>query len=452
MNDGIVWIGEQSALLTNAKAILVTDKPTPTVFDEKNLNIIEDTNYRVAPWGIQNLLPQTVMDKIERVEIIGTNSDFNARVCYGNGPKLARLTRDENGKIRDWAEITEGKEYDWFLENNVPQLVLEMLTDLSYFANAFPLFVFDKKFTYIKRMLHREAMFSRWGLDSSDQIKWLLYSSKWDKSPGSIPSKEDIEKSYVIDEFAAVNDIQTQLKAKAYRRVCMALYLPSPGRPYYSYPNWYSVFRSGWYDQISNIPALKSAILEHNLGIRHIIYVSDKYFAYREQQEGISPDDIEKRKEFKKKVVKELNDWACGAENQGKSMTVLKEMTGNGNTEEKYITVETIQDTIKEGEFLADYETAANIISYAMGVHPSLIGATPGKNSNSLSGSDKRELFMMKQSQMRPFIDLALRPFSIVKQINGWDKDIAVVIPEYIFTTLDQNKSGKQESTNTYAQ
>ena len=58
----------------------------------------------------------------------------------------------------------------------------------------------------------------------------------------------------------------------------------------------------------------------------------------------------------------------------------------------------------------------------------------------------------MKQGQMRPYIDLALRPFSIVKQINGWDKDISVVLPEYIFTTLDQNKSGKEESTNTYAQ
>lgn len=451
MNDGIVWIGEQSALLTKAKAVLITDKPTPTVFDEKNLNIIENDKYRVAPWGIQNLLPQNVMGLIEHVEIIGTNSDFNARVCYGNGPKVARLMRDENGKIRDWAEVTEGKEYDWFLENNVPQLALEILTDLSYFHNAFPLFVFDKNFTGIKRMLHREAMFSRWGLDDADQIKWLLYSSKWDKSPGSIPDNADIEKSFVIDEFAAVKDIQTQLKAKAYKRVCMALYLPSPGRPYYSYPNWYSIFRSGWYDQIRNIPELKSAILEHNLGIRHIIYVSDKYFAYREKQEGISPDDIEKRKEFKKKVVKELNDWACGAENQGKSMTVLKEMTGNGNTEEKYITVETIQDTIKEGEFIADYETVANIISYAMGVHPSLIGAVPGKNSNSLSGSNIREIYLMKQAQMRPYIDLALRPFSIVKQVNGWDKDIAVVMPEYIFTTLDQNKSGKQESTNTYA-
>lgn len=450
MTDDVIWVGENTALMKKAHAILMVT--SHSLFDEKNLNIIENDNYRVAPWGLQNLLPQTVMNKIESVEIIGTNSDFNARVCYGNGPKVARLMRDESGKIRDWAEVTEGKEYDWFLENNVPQLTLEILTDLSYFHNAFPLFVFDKNFTGIKRMLHREAMFSRWGLDRNDQIKWLLYSSKWDRSPGSIPAKEDIEKSYVIDEFAAVNDIRTQMAAKAYKRVCMALYLPSPGRPYYSYPNWYSVFRSGWYDNIAAIPELKKAILEHNLGIRYIIYASDKYFTYREQQAGVPADDIAKRIELKKKVVKELNDFACGAENQGKAMTVLKEMTGNGNTEEKYIHIETINDMVKEGEFLTDYETVANVISYAMGVHPSLIGAVPGKNSNSLSGSNIREIYLMKQAQMRPYIDLVLRPFSIVKQINGWDKDIAIVLPEYIFTTLDQNKSGKQESTNTYAQ
>jgi len=450
MTDDVIWVGENTALMEKAHAILMVT--SHSLFDEKNLNIIEDDNYRVAPWGLQNLLPQTVMDKIESVEIIGTNSDFNARVCYGNGPKVARLMRDESGKIRDWAEVTEGKEYDWFLENNVPQLTLEILTDLSYFHNAFPLFVFDKNFTGIKRMLHREAMFSRWGLDDKDQIKWLLYSSKWDKSPGSIPDNADIEKSYVIDEFAAVKDIRTQMAAKAYKRVCMALYLPSPGRPYYSYPNWYSVFRSGWYDNIAAIPELKKAILEHNLGIRYIIYASDKYFTYREQQAGVPADDIAKRIELKKKVVKELNDFACGAENQGKAMTVLKEMTGNGNTEEKYIHIETINDMVKEGEFLTDYETVANVISYAMGVHPSLIGAVPGKNSNSLSGSNIREIYLMKQAQMRPYIDLVLRPFSIVKQINGWDKDIAIVLPEYIFTTLDQNKSGKQESTNTYAQ
>lgn len=450
MND-VVWIGENTALLKDADAILV--KTSSEFFDERNLNILESNDYRVAPWGFQNLLPQEIMSASEKVEIIGTNCDFNARVCYGNGPKLARLIRDEKtNKIIDYFEVNEGKEYDWFIANNVPQLVLEMLTDLSYFANAFPCFVFDKEFTEIKRVLHKESIFARWGLDKRDQIKWLLYSSKWDKSPGSIPDKADIQKSYVIDEYDAIRDIETQMKAKAYRRVCMALYLPSPGRPYYSYPNWYSIFRSGWYDQIRSIPELKKAILKYNLGIRSIIYVSDKYFQAKEQQAGISPDDIEARKKLRDKIAKELNDFAVGADNQGKSMTVLKEMTGNGSAEEKYITIETIKNEIKEGEFLTDYETVANIISYAMEVHPSLIGATPGKNSNSLSGSNIREIYLMKQAQMRPFIDLVLRPFSIVKNINGWDKDISVVLPEYIFTTLDQNKSGKQESTNSIAQ
>ena len=450
MSD-IMWIGENACLLEDAKAILIKD--SSTFFDERNLNIIESNDYRVAPWGFMNLLPQEIMDKSEKVEIIGTNCDFNARVCYGNGPKLARLIRDEKtNKILDYYEVTEGKEYEWFIANNVPQLVLEMLTDLSYFANAFPCFVFDKGFTEIKRVLHKESIFARWGLDKRDQIKWLLYSSKWDKSPGSIPDKADIQKSYVIDEYDAIRDIKTQMKAKAYRRVCMALYLPSPGRPYYSYPNWYSVFRSGWYDQIQSIPEMKKAILKYNLGIRYIIYVSDKYFQAKEEQAGISPNDIEGGKKLRDKIAKELNDFAVGAENQGKSMTVLKEMTGNGSAEEKYITIETIKNEIKEGEFLTDYETVANIISYAMEVHPSLIGATPGKNSNSLSGSNIREIYLMKQAQMRPFIDLVLRPFSIVKNINAWDKDISVVLPEYIFTTLDQNKSGKQESTNSIAQ
>ena len=121
--------------------------------------------------------------------------------------------------------------------------------------------------------------------------------------------------------------------------------------------------------------------------------------------------------------------------------------TGNGASEEKMISIETIKSDISS-EYLDDYETGANVISYAMGVHPSLVGAVPGKNSNSLSGSNIREIFLMKQALTFPMIDRAMRIFSVVRKFNGWDKDVRVVVPEYIFTTLDQNKSGKQESTN----
>lgn len=84
-----------------------------------------------------------------------------------------------------------------------------------------------------------------------------------------------------------------------------------------------------------------------------------------------------------------------------------------------------------------------------MGVHSSLIGATPGKSSSTLGGTQARELYLMKQACMKPIVDRVLRPLRFIKQFNKWDKDIYINIPEYIFTTLDQNKSGKQESTNT---
>ena len=129
----------------------------------------------------------------------------------------------------------------------------------------------------------------------------------------------------------------------------------------------------------------------------------------------------------------------------------LKEMTptANGATENKWIEIIPIKNDLKGGEYIDDTESTANIICYAMGVHSALIGATPGKSSATISGTNARELYMMKQALMKPIVDRVMRVLKVIKQYNQWNKDIYITIPEYIFTTLDQNKSGKQESTNT---
>jgi len=49
---------------------------------------------------------------------------------------------------------------------------------------------------------------------------------------------------------------------------------------------------------------------------------------------------------------------------------------------------------------------------------------------------------------MKPVVDRCMRVLKVIKQYNEWEKDIMITIPEYIFTTLDQNKAGKEESTN----
>lgn len=461
--SGPVWLMEDVLYNKEAQAILML--PSKSAFiDEKHLQSQTLGSYTIAPWGWSNLLPQHVQDKIDRVEVVGANAQFNWQVCYGLGPKLTKLVYSDNpreqvlddrgnvigGKVVDRLEIHAGEVYDWCQRSDLSMYMQEVLTDLSHFANAFPVLLPTKEHDGIYSINHREAMFSRWGIDpDTGLILSHLYSSKWDDNAG----EKDIEESYVIDEFDDVLDIKSHLTDEKIKRLCYPIYLASPGRPYYSYPNWYSIFRSGWYDHLASIPALKKAILKHNLGVKHIIYVSPKFYEDRAKQAGIDIKDQKAVDALKKALVKEINDTLTGEDNAGKALASLAQIvpSGNGTTVEKYFTIEKIDNNVAEGEYLTDYETGANVVSYAMGVHPSLIGATPGKNSNSLSGSNIREIFLMKQALSKPMIDRAMRPFHAIKKINKWPSDFVITIPEYTFVTLDQAKSGKQENQKTAA-
>lgn len=461
--NGLVWLMDDVLYAKEAQAILMMPNRTSTFIDEKHLQPLHVGDWCIAPWGYMNLLPQHVMDKIEKVEVVGANANFNWQVCYGNGPRLTKLVYSDNpservlddkgnvigGKVVDRLEIHSGEVYDWLQRSDIPMYFQEVLTDLSHFANAFPVLVPTKDRKGIHSIVHREAMFSRWSIDEkTGAILGHLYSSKWDDNVRA----DDIEESYVIDEFDDVLDIQSHLADDKVLRMCYPIYMASPGRPYYSYPVWYSIFRSGWFDHLASIPELKKAILKHNLGVKHIIYISPNYIEDKARQAGVDLKDQKALDELKSKLIAEINDTLTGEDNAGKALASLAKIvpSGNGTAVEKYFTIEKVDNNVQEGEYLTDYETGANVVSYAMGVHPSLIGATPGKNSNSLSGSNIREIFMMKQALSRPMIDRALRPFGAIKKINGWPSDFVLTVPEYTFTTLDQAKSGKveRESTN----
>lgn len=453
-DNNVIWLGDRVAFYKETLAILGNE--TVTLFDEKKLDPINVDGYSVAPWGVDNDLPQRVMAKIDAAEIVGTNAAFNWKVTYGQGPKLVEVIRDpETNKAKFYKDVLEGPAYDWFTQNNVPLLLQEIMTDLSYFGNAFPVLIAGEKQAVggrkgIKGIAHREAMFSRWGLDKHKLINKHLYCAVWDDST----TKEDIQQSYVVDEYNAVDDIKRRLLIGKDSRLCFPIYIPSPGRPYYSYPTWWSIFRSGWYDQLTSIPGLKKAILKHNLGVRHIIYIADEYFTEKEELLKIDKNDHRSRKELYDDVVKQLCEQVTGEENAGKAVVSKMKMVPNGNsvTFEKMMTVDTIKNDIAGGEYLTDYETGAKVICYAMEVHPDLVGAMPGKNSNSLSGSSFREIFTGKQSMTKPTAYLALQWWPVVREINGWNRNLEIVIQDSLFTTLDNSKSGEVKVADNVTQ
>jgi len=79
-------------------------------------------------------------------------------------------------------------------------------------------------------------------------------------------------------------------------------------------------------------------------------------------------------------------------------------------------------------------------------VHPSSIGATPGKSSSNLNGSNVREIFTMKQALEKAPKDILLEPYFVIKHYNNWD--IEFDIPFMMLTTLDK-KTDAMEGTAT---
>jgi hypothetical protein len=438
------------SLIPEAKTIIAME-PSHTMFDEEGLSPMRIGKYSVAPWGESNDLPNQVRTKAEANEVVSSNLLFNMSVAYGLGPKPMRRII-EGGKVVGYEELFTGPEAEFFDDNDIGLYLMEQLTDLNYFYNAFPEIILSADKRNIVSLRSKEAMFSRWSsMNAKGVVEYHLYSAKWADGP----KEQEIVVSDALDDYNPYLDLTSRISTNNYTslRFIVPIFMPTPGRPYYPKPNWWSIFSSGWYDHATAIPLLKNAIIKNHLGVRFIVYVSEKYWTDVFAKEGIDQNDKKAVQERIKKEKEAFASFLAGEKNAGKAIMATKKYTATtaGGVEEKYIDIVPIKNDLSGGELLQDSEEASNIISYSMGVHTGLIGATPGKNKGSLGGTDKRELFMIKQALTKPLLHRVLRPFSLIKKFNRWDKDFVVQVPEYTFTTLDQSKTGKEETIDNTA-
>ena len=137
-----------------------------------------------------------------------------------------------------------------------------------------------------------------------------------------------------------------------------------------------------------------------------------------------------------------MKEFLTDTKNTGKSVTSYVKYSPEGK-EMAYMKITAIENHFKGGEYIDDLEEVSNIISYGMGIHPSLIGSSPGKNTT-INGTEARELFIIKQALLKPIRDRILLPLYIVKAINKWPEDIYFTIANLELTTLDKG-TGSQK-------
>lgn len=175
--------------------------------------------------------------------------------------------------------------------------------------------------------------------------------------------------------------------------------------------------------------------------IKYHIELSDDYFPTIFRSEGIT--EPEKQKARIKKEYQDLNKFLSDHKNSGKSVISFVKYSPEGK-ELRRMKITVIEDQMKDGKYIEDSEEASNVMSYGLNVHPSLIGSSPGK-SKTINGTEARELWIIKQSQMKPFRDRLLMPLYLIKKINKWPDDIHFAIPNMVLTTLDKGTGSEKK-------
>ena len=134
-----------------------------------------------------------------------------------------------------------------------------------------------------------------------------------------------------------------------------------------------------------------------------------------------------------------------GIENAGKAMISGYYVDPNGK-ENRMVRIVPLNDANKKegGNWSDDMSEASNALCFAFGIHPNLVGATPGKSQMNNSGSDKRELFTLKQAIEKPCHDILTKPYHLILHYNGWSDKVTVDVPMIQLTTLDENKDAKK--------
>ena len=225
------------------------------------------------------------------------------------------------------------------------------------------------------------------------------------------------------------------------RKFAVLMRFPTPGQRYYPIPYYTSIFRGDWYDIKRLIGKGKKSKIRNHAAVRYQVEVHRDYWESIIAEEGLT-DELE----IRKRIVREkenIRDFVTGVENSGKAWITGYYVDPNGN-EQRMVRIHVV-DTKKEGgDWAEDTQEASNMMCYGTNTHPNLVGATPGKSQTNNSGSDKRELFTLKQSLETAFHDQLLKVHELIIRYNGWHDKVKPSMPLIILTTLDKKTDAKK--------
>lgn len=412
---------------------------------------IGGNSYDVVRWGADNQLPYQLMEKVEKNSVMSQNKHFNVLTCYGRGLEYMDLkTRGEKTPLPS----TEKDVRRFFVKNNLKKFFAEQVTDLKFFYFCVCVVILNRDRSKIVRVVHKDACHVRFEkADEYGRIGHIFYADwKENESPTNVevvPLLNEIDPIFdLLARTGKEDDVLKEFRSapRGEAKFAIVCKMPTVSNGYYPIAPWTAALRDGWYDIYTSLTAAKLAKIRNGQNIRYHVEINTEFWLSRAKSRGIdlnSKEFVEMKNEF----LDQIKDYLSGSRNSDKLVWSEFESLLDGS-ERHYVKINVV-DTSKAGnEYNDDVAEAANVLCYDDNVHPNLAGANPGKSQMNNSGSDKRELFTMKQALETMPHDIMNVVHNLIIYYNDWFDTVYPDVPMIMLTTLDKNTDAKQVSTN----
>ena len=432
----------ETVQVTDAVMAAMADvEDTSTVFDSlggtlKPVTVPGMPQYTYIPFGFDNQLPYRIQRLIGGDEVTSQNMFFNTLTCYGDGVEMQDA---ETGLPTQNIDVKE-----WTYSQNMPQYFLNQATDMKYFFFSVAVIILSKDGKRINRLLHKDACNIRLQqADKKGRIRNVFYA---DWSVGRV-QQGNVERIPLLDLRDPLGDLRRKMglaplaDGKIHqpvrdRKFAILLRFPTAGKQYYPVPYYSAIFRGGSYDEKRLISVGKRSKLRNQASVKYLVEINVNYWDRLCDDEGIT--DLTDRAKRIAQEKENIKNFVAGIENSGKVWISGFYEDADGHPI-SFVKITNIEGNSKEGgDWADDINIANNIICYGMNIHPNLVGAVPGKSQSNNSGSDKRELFTMKQALEKSYHDLLLRPIELAMLYNGWS-NVRPAVPMIMLTTLDSH-------------
>lgn len=419
-------------------AVLPTGGTTPTAPREKDNPAL--VLGKIVPWGESNDFPQQLMELGSKNTIIAQTMEKKVAFLYGKGIQPYYLEGyNEMGEeiLKPVPLDKEAEVWEFLRRSNISRYLMEAAMDLYWFHNPFPEMILSKNRKKIVQLVAQEATDCRWEVMGNDGIvKHCYINANWPDMDEKL-----ITKVKAIDPYHPYRWELLQ-EDNGYKYIYPLSY-PTPGKKYYQLAPWYSAEQSGWLAVAQAIPQWKKALMQNQITVKYIIKVPDYWWEWKYANwKSMKPEEKVKAQQTEYEKVEK---FLAGAEQAGKTFMTTFKWDPTQNRELPGWEITPVDNKWKDGMYIEDSQEASAHLLYALGVDPTLVGFSPGKNHTSAgSGSDKRVAYNMYVESLEPHRDLLLEPLYFIGVYNGWPSNLKW---KFRYTQISTLQNGTETKT-----